>query len=209
MDIKAERKQKNQNRHCVLTGETKLKEDLIRFVVGPNDEVTPDIKASLPGRGVWLCAQKATIEEAVKRKSFHRGFAKSVEVGPEIAQQVDDLLKKAALGQLKMANKAGNVVYGFTKLMAALEKETIIAIIHAQEASKPEAGKLDYRFRTNLEQSGVSAQNFCKKPFNGFKTQELSLAFGAANVIHAGLKDDGAAKAAIKAMTRYTAYNNE
>ncbi len=207
--MNAQGKKKNQNRRCVLTGETKAKEELIRFVVGPDDVVTPDIKANLPGRGVWLCTQKATIEEAVKRKLFHRGFAKSVQVGPELAQQVDDLLKKSALGQLKMANKAGNAVYGFTKLMAALEKETIMAMIHAQEASPPEAGKLDYRFRTNLEQSGVSEQNFCKKPFNGFKTQELSLAFGAANVIHAGLKGDGAAKAAIKAMTRYTAYNNE
>ena len=91
--------------------------------------------------------------------------------------------------------------------MAALEKETIIALLHADNASQAESSKLDHKFRTNLEQKSILAPNIGKKPFNSFKTQELSLAFGAANVIHAGLKQGGAANAAIKAMLKHRSYS--
>ena len=197
----------SQQRRCIVTGQISSKTDLIRFVLGPDDTVVPDIKAKLPGRGVWVSAQQAKIKEAVKRKLFHRGFAKAVNVSPELGQLVQDLLKEAALGRLKMAKKAGQVVNGYTKLMAALEKETIIAVLHADNASPAESSKLDHKFRTNLEQKSILAPIIGENPFNSFKTQELSLAFGAANVIHAGLKEGGAANAAIKAMLKHRSYS--
>lgn len=197
----------SQQRRCIVTGQNHDKTDLVRFVLGPDNTVVPDIKANLPGRGVWVSAEEAKIKEAVERKLFHRGFAKSVNASTEMAQLVEDLLKNAALGRLKMAKKAGQVVNGFTKLMSALEKETIIALVHAHNASPAESSKLDYKFRTNLEQKSILAPNSDKKPFNGFKTQELSLAFGAANVIHAGLIEGGAANAAIKAMLKHRSYS--
>ena len=196
-------------RRCVVTGKSLAKASLIRFVIGPDGGIVPDIANKLPGRGVWVTATKGKIQEAVQRKQFHRGFGQSVDVSSEIDQQVEHLLEKAALGHLKMANKAGAVIYGFTKLMAAIEKGVIIALIHAQEASVPESEKLDYKFRTNLEQRDKWEQNPYKNPFNRFKTSELSLAFGAANVIHAGLKENGASHAAIKAMKRHNEYKFE
>ena len=197
----------SQQRCCIVSSQSSSKTDLIRFVLGPDDTVVPDIKAKLPGRGVWVSAQQAKVKEAVERKLFHRGFAKSVNVPPDLSELVQDLLKDAALGRLKMAKKAGQVVNGFTKLMAALEKETIIALLHSDNASQAEASKLDHKFRTNLEQKSILAPIIGEKPFNSFKTQELSLAFGAANVIHAGLKEGGAANAAIKAMLKHRSYS--
>ncbi len=196
-----------QQRRCIVTGQSLAKTDLIRYVLDPDDTVIPDIKAKLPGRGVWVSAEQAKVKEAVKRKLFHRGFAKSVNVPPELGQLVQNVLKEAALGRLKMAKKAGQVVNGYTKLMAALEKETIIALLHADNASQAESNKLDHKFRTNLEQKSILAPIIDEKPFNSFKTQELSLAFGAANVIHAGLKQGGAADAAIKAMLKHRSYS--
>lgn len=210
-------KEKQLQRKCIVTGQTKSQHELIRFVLAPDKTVIPDLKANLPGRGVWVTTQKSSVEEAVKRKLFQRHFETNCKVSLEIEAQIADLLKKAALGRLKIANKAGLAIYGFTKLMAALEKQTIIALIHAKEASKPEAEKLDYKFGatletkigSNSEKSGVLEQRLCKKPFYSFKTQELSLAFGAANVIHAGLKEGGAATMAVKAMQKHLAYSDE
>ena len=34
-------------------------DELIRFVVGP-DGVVPDLKRKLPGRGLWVTAERAT-----------------------------------------------------------------------------------------------------------------------------------------------------
>ena len=200
-------KPETSERKCVVTGKSQDKTTLIRFVLGPEQQVVPDIANKLPGRGVWITAKQDKVQEAVKQKAFHRGFAKQVVVSSEIDQQVSDLLEKAALGHLKMANKAGALIFGFTKLMAAIEKQAIIALIHAAEASPQEAEKLEYKFRTNLEQRDKTEQNHYKKPFNRFKTSELNLAFGAANVIYAGLKENGAARAAIKAMERHRVYH--
>lgn len=203
-----EKENKGPERRCALTGESKVKAELIRFVLSPDDQLVPDLKANLPGRGVWITASKAAILQAVKKKIFHQRFAKQVHVSEQIADEIEDLLKRAALGQMKMAIKSGLALYGFTKLMAAIEKQTIIAIYHATEASPASTEKLDYKFRTNSEQSGVLEHNGLKKPFNGFKTEELSLAFGQANVIHAGLKAGGATAAMIKATQRLCAYQD-
>lgn len=199
-------KNNSTERRCAVTGETKSKDELVRFVVSPDNQVTPDLKANLPGRGVWVSAGQETVKEAVKRKLFHRNFAMNCSVNTELASQVAHLLEKAALGRLKMANKAGLAVYGFAKLMSALDKQTIIAVLHAKEASRPEAEKIDYRFSVNLEKNGILQETLCKKPFYSFKTQELSLAFGSANVIHAGLKQGGAATIAIESMVKHIVY---
>lgn len=195
-----------QQRRCIVTGNCLPKAALIRFVISPDEALTPDIKGKLPGRGVWVSNSQTRLHEALKRKQFEKAFAQKLRISPEIDQQVEFLLKSAALSALKMANKAGAALYGFTKLMAALEKQAIISLLHAEEASRAEADKLDYRFRTNLEQCDKYQQSLRKTPYSGFTGEELSLAFGAVNVIHAGLKESGAAHAAITAMERHRTY---
>ena len=43
--------EKGPNRRCIVTGQVLPVEQLIRFVVGPDGVVVPDIEARLPGRG--------------------------------------------------------------------------------------------------------------------------------------------------------------
>ena len=195
-------------RRCIATGQSRPKSELMRFVVGPDGALTPDLKARLPGRGVWITARQDCLQDAVKRNLFQKGLKCRLVVSSEIDQQVELLLRSAALGALKMANKAGSAIYGFTKLMAAFEKKTIIGLIHAEEASRPEAEKLDYKFRTKLEQRGEPPQTVHKKPFLGLNGEELSLAFGQANVIHAGLKTGGASIAMVEATQKLITYND-
>lgn len=196
-------------RRCIVTRETRPKEELIRFALSPDGIVIPDLKARLPGRGVWVTASKDLVREAAKTGAFNRGFQTRLTRPDGIEEQLDHLLEAAALGRLKLANKAGELVLGFTKLMAALEKGSIIALIHASEASPDESGKLDHRLRTNLEQTGHLSANGLKKPFNCFKTQQLSLAFGAHNVIHCGIKTGGAGIAACKAIEKLIHYRGQ
>lgn len=193
-------------RCCIVTRQNRPKDELIRFALSPEGMVIPDLKAKLPGRGVWVTARKDLVNEAARTGAFNRGFQAKLTRPDGIEDQLDCLLEAAALGRLKLANKAGELVLGFTKLMAALEKGHIIALIHASEASPDESGKLDHRLRTNLEQTGHLSADGLKKPFNCFKTQQLSLAFGAHNVIHCGIKTGGAGIAACKAIEKLNQY---
>ena len=59
-------------RLCALTREVKPLAELIRFVAAPDGAIVPDIKRKLPGRGVWVTARRAAIDEAVKRNVDRR-----------------------------------------------------------------------------------------------------------------------------------------
>ena len=47
---------------------------MVRFVLGPECDVVPDVAGRLPGRGVWLTAERPMIEKAVEKRLFSRGF---------------------------------------------------------------------------------------------------------------------------------------
>jgi uncharacterized protein len=49
-------------RRCVLTRQRLPKERMIRFVVGPDRRIVPDLAAKLPGRGIWLSASADVLE---------------------------------------------------------------------------------------------------------------------------------------------------
>ena len=84
-------------RTCALTRELKPVADMIRFVVGPTGEVIADVKRKLPGRGLWITATRAGLEQAVKRNVFSRGFKREVKVARDFAVEVDRLLERSAL----------------------------------------------------------------------------------------------------------------
>ena len=83
-------------RTCALTREPKPAAEMIRFVVGLNGEAVPDVKRKLPGRGIWVTATRAAIEDAVKRNVFARGFKRDVRVAQDLAEQTERLIERAA-----------------------------------------------------------------------------------------------------------------
>lgn len=104
-------------RTCIVTRKNASAKALIRFVIDPNNQIVPDLKSNLPGRGVWVSSSRSAIEEAIRKKAFNKSFKTDVEVASNLAHIVDTLLLKAALGSLSIARKAGAVVMGQPKLM--------------------------------------------------------------------------------------------
>ena len=122
-------------RTCALTREEKPVAAMLRFVVGPAGEVVADLKRKLPGRGLWITATREAIEQAVKRNVFARGFKRDLKVGHEFATEVQRLLERSALDALAIAGKAGQVVTGFAKVEAALDRDDLKALIHAADGA--------------------------------------------------------------------------
>jgi hypothetical protein len=169
-------------RTCALTRDVLPVEALLRFVVAPSGEVVPDIKRKLPGRGIWITATRAALDEAVARKVFARGFKREVRVAADLAAQTGRLIERAALDALAIAGKSGNVLTGFSKVEAALAQEDVAALIHAADAACD--GKRKLAAALQRETTEKSRQIAIIEEFSG---EQLDLALGRPNVVHAAL----------------------
>jgi uncharacterized protein len=174
-------------RMCAVSRQTRPIGELIRFVVAPSGEVIPDLKRKLPGRGLWVSASRQAIAEAVRRHQFQRGFKRDVRVAATLATDTETLLERFVADALAMAAKAGQVVSGFGKVADALERRTpspVRALIHASDGAADGIRKLDAMVRQNGGQGGESAEIAI---VNVLTSEQLDLALGRSNVIHAAL----------------------
>ena len=129
-------------RLCIATRTVRPVADMIRFVVGPDDRIVPDLKRKLPGRGVWVTATRAALAMAIAKGAFARGLKRPVKVSPELGDMTERLLEQAALDALSMAHKAGRVLTGFSRVEAALDRNDLLALIHARDGAADGVRKL-------------------------------------------------------------------
>ena len=170
-----------QERYCVVTRRVRPVHDMIRFVAGP-DGIVPDLKRKLPGRGVWVTARRAAVTGAVKSGAFKRSLKADVRVAADLADLTERLLVRAALDALAIAHKAGLVASGFGKVEAAIARETVVALIHAVEAGADGVRKLDAALARRPSDDGETIAIV-----RSFGTEQLDLALGRSNVVHAAL----------------------
>ncbi len=178
-------------RMCAVSREVRPIDELIRFVVAPTGEVIPDLKRKLPGRGLWVSASRKAVAEAVRRHHFKRGFKRDVRVEPTLPTDTEALLVRSLTEALAMAAKAGQVVAGFGKVEDALSRRETAALIHATDGAADGIRKLDAIARQRGENHGESAEI---PIVNVLTSDELDLALGRSNVIHAALLAGPASK---------------
>jgi uncharacterized protein len=189
------------DRTCIVTRNSAEPDDLIRFVVGPDSTVVPDIKRTLPGRGCWVTADRATVDKAVSKAHFPRAFKRQVAVPPDLGANVDLLLARAALGALGLARKAGQLALGAAKVDGAVRSGKALLVLHAAEGSEDGVRKIAQARRATVHLGGPAIP-----AYKLFSEAELSLALGGTNVIHAAVLASDAGKAAQKriiALDRY------
>jgi uncharacterized protein len=167
-------------RLCVATRTVRPVADLIRFAIGPDGEATPDLKRKLPGRGVWVTATREAVAAAIKCNAFSRGFKRAVRTPADMVSRTERLLVSAALDALAMAAKAGLVAAGFTKAAAALQRQDVVALLHAVEAPADGIRKLDGGFSRHAKDRPVVVIQI-------LRSAQLDLALGRPNVVHAAL----------------------
>jgi uncharacterized protein len=193
-------------RMCAVSREQRPVDELIRFVVSPQGEVIADIKRKLPGRGLWICASRQTVAEAVRRHQFSRGFKRDVRVAESLATDTEALLARSAVEALAVAAKAGQVISGFAKVEAALsDRAAIAALIHASDGARDGIRKLEALARQNAADHGESPDF---PAVTALSSAELDLALGRSNVVHAALLAGPASKTFLsrsQTLVRYRA----
>jgi predicted RNA-binding protein YlxR (DUF448 family) len=178
-------------RMCAVSREVRPIDELIRFVVAPSGEVIADLKRKLPGRGLWVSASRKAVAEAARRNQFGKGFKRDVRVSPALAADTENLLVRSAIEALAMAAKAGQAVSGFTRVEAALEAHQAVALIHAADGAADGIRKLDAIARQNAGNSSDSREF---PVVDVLTSEQLDLALGRSNVIHAALLAGAASK---------------
>ncbi len=187
-------------RTCIATRCAKPVTEMIRFVQGPDKSPVPDLKANLPGRGVWVSATYADIEKAALGRAFSHGFKGESRPAPDLAARVYGLLHQRALATLSLAHKAGEVTFGMMKVDKAIERG-VLALVHASDAGHDGVEKLTRKFHFK---EGRDAP-----VFTIFAGEELDMAFGRSNVIHAALISGRSAENSLFWLRRAIAYGNK
>jgi hypothetical protein len=130
-------------RTCIVTGETMAPERMIRFVVGPDGDVVPDLARRLPGRGMWLKAERAIVEQAIAKKAFSRAARAAVAVAADLPQRIERLLLDRVLEDLSRARRAGRAVAGFVKVEQMVGRHRAGLAVVASEAEGDGLAKLE------------------------------------------------------------------
>jgi uncharacterized protein len=173
-----EKDQDDPERKCIASGESQPKAGLVRFCLGPDGQIVPDILGRLPGRGIYVAADRVLIDKAAKKGLFARAARQPVKVPEGLADLVEQLLLQRVVDLLSMARKAGDAVMGYEKVKDWLAKGQAATLIQASDGSE--------RGKTKLHAPEG------KGGFIGILTAgEMGLSFGRERAIHAALAAGG------------------
>jgi len=172
----------DRERRDLVTHQAMDETCLIRFVAGPDGQVAPDLGRKLPGRGMWVAADRVSVETAVKKNLFSRSAKAPLRAPVDLADTVESLLVRRCLDLLGLARREGVLVPGFEKCAAAIRAGKAAWLIEASDGAADGRGKL-----LNL------ARHQSTRVCGTFSADDLSLALGLENAIHAVLLAGGRA----------------
>ena len=173
-----EKEQDDPERKCIVTGESQPKAGLIRFCLGPDDMVVPDILGKLPGRGFYVTADRAAIDKAAKKGLFARAARQPVKVPENLTDLIESLLVRRVVDLISLCRKANAAVMGYEKVKDWLQSGKARVLVQASDGSE--------RGKTKLRAPEGEGH------FIGLLTAgEMGLAFGRERAIHAALGAGG------------------
>jgi hypothetical protein len=166
---------------------------MIRFVVGPDRQIVPDLAARLPGRGIWLSACRDVLEtgglQEDGRQKENRGdggyrhlvraFARAARGPVSVPSDLSVLLQAALtrrIGEcLGLARRAGQAVAGYEKAREALRTSRYRLVLQASDGSEAERSRF---------LSGLGPEVTIIEPLPG---EGLGRVFGRDYVVHVAI----------------------
>ena len=198
-------------RRCILSGETSAREGLVRLAISPDGLVLPDAAAKAPGRGAWIGATRAELEQALAeghlKKALMRAFKGApLSIPADLPEKVEAALARHLGDRLGLELRSGNIVLGSSRIEEQARSGRIAVLLHASDSSEDGRRKLDQAWRvgSDAEGSGLRGQVL---PLD---RTALSVALGRDNVVHLGVAghpgDMRAAQRVLQAVSRLVQY---
>jgi predicted RNA-binding protein YlxR (DUF448 family) len=179
-------------RRCLVTGRTRAKEELIRFVASPEGDVVPDLDNRLPGRGMWLSPGRDVVHTAGAKGLFSKSARRKLQASADLAQRVEAQLLRRCLDLLGLARRAGQAVAGFEKVKAMLANGQAALLLEASD------GAMDGR-RKLLGAAREKAPHVIVL----FAAQDLGQAMGRETAVHVAVAPGGLAGKLAREASRY------
>jgi predicted RNA-binding protein YlxR (DUF448 family) len=175
-------------RRCIASGTVAPRSGLIRFVAGPDGAVVPDLAGKLPGRGLYVAPDRAALTRAAAKGLFSRAAKAPLKAPEDLADQVERLLVRRVIDLISLARKSGMAVAGYEKVKDWLARDDAAVLIQAEDGSARGKSKLSTPYGGD---------------YIGWLTaDELGMAFGRQNVIHAALGAGGLAQRVVEDARR-------
>ncbi|PPQ36223.1 DUF448 domain-containing protein [Rhodopila globiformis] len=148
-------------RRCIVTRERLPKERMIRFVVGPDRQLVPDLAARLPGRGIWLSACRDVLESGGAGEErrltgrqtggsaaggvdrhLARAFARAARGPVTVPSDLSGLLQAALVQRISeligLTRRAGQALAGYEKAREVLRQGRARLVVQASDGSEAE-----------------------------------------------------------------------
>jgi predicted RNA-binding protein YlxR (DUF448 family) len=136
-------------RRDLASGKAEPRGVLVRFVVGPDRAIVPDIGRRLPGRGLWLSPSRDVLKMAAagRGRVFARAAGGPVAVPLELDRLVERLLVERIVGLIGLARRGGAAVTGFERVRESLasmkpSKDARAVLFVAADAPAPDRRRL-------------------------------------------------------------------
>jgi uncharacterized protein len=122
-------------RRCVRSRASRDRRGMIRFVLGPEDQVVPDLTERLPGRGLWLSADRSAISMAIAGHVFARALRRAVRVSPGLLGEIEQSLRRRCVETLGLARRAGAALAGYDRVVEGLHAGRVGLVVVARDAA--------------------------------------------------------------------------
>ncbi|MBE6458673.1 MAG: RNA-binding protein [Alphaproteobacteria bacterium] len=189
-------KKTDTTRKCIVTGNILEKDKLLRFCVGPDNEIIPDFKKKLSGKGVYVSNSKLLLAKAVETNVFAKALKKRVRPAVALTEMVENILRHNALGAVSLSRKAGNFVCGLDKVLEAIKKGKVAFVMEATDAGN------DGHQRVMLVSKDMDV-------FQVFETEELEKALNRENTVHAAFLKSEMANMVKRELKKLSDFLNE
>ena len=167
--------QASRQRRDLVSGQVMDEARLVRFVAAPDGSVVPDLARKLPGRGLWVAADRTSVETAARKGGFSRAAKTKLAAPADLANQIESLLMHRILHGLGLARRAGELISGFEGVSTAVSAGKAAWLIEALDGAADGRRKLVQAGRRSGDPPRI---------LGVFDSEELSLALGLGNVIH-------------------------
>jgi predicted RNA-binding protein YlxR (DUF448 family)/ribosomal protein L30E len=178
-----------RTRRCVAARAARPADGMIRFVLDPNHALVPDLAARLPGRGMWVSADRKLLSQALARNQFAKAARAPVGAPADLVEQVAAMLLRRCLDIVGLARRAGEVVAGFDQVADSLRHGGCALVLCARD------GAADGRRRIEALARGVPV-------LDPFTRDELGGALGRDELVHVGLVEGGLARRLLMELGR-------
>lgn len=170
--------ERSPTRRCIVTRAVRPRAELLRFVVGPDGVVVPDLAERLPGRGLWVSSRREVLKKACAKNAFARAARGPARVPADLAETVEARLADRCLRLVELARRAGEAVGGFEKMQEWLRAGRVKLLLVATDGAPGSKEKLR-RLAKGIPVAGL------------FSAAELGSAFGREQVVNAAVAHGG------------------